>query len=139
MFVSMVSWWVMECVCRQLWAMYPPTVDFLYDPHVDPVKVTMALNPTSWGRFVAFSMWLQGHSPHLTDRVEVYKTLLHRHPNFISCIYGLLGRWLRGKLWQNGANARRRSRRYFRPTQNPEHPALWGVGGGYAGMLARKR
>ena len=60
-------WWLMEWVCRRLWALYPPNMKFLYYPHVDPVEVAMALNPSRmphWGRFVTFSLWLQGYSIH---------------------------------------------------------------------------
>ena len=68
---------------------------FLYYPHVEPVEVAMALNPSRmphWGRFVTFSMWLQGYLPQLTDRVRVCNTVLRRQPRFIPCIYGLYGR-----------------------------------------------
>ena len=74
MMVSKVAWWLMEWVCRRLWALYPPNMKFLYYSHVEPIEVAMALNPSRmphWGRFVAFSMWLQGYVPRLTDRVRV--------------------------------------------------------------------
>ena len=85
MMVSKVAWWLMKWVCRRLWALYPPNMKFLYYPHVDPVKVAMALNPSRlphWGRFVTFSMWLQGYLPRLTDRVRVFNTDLCREPQF---------------------------------------------------------
>ena len=101
MMVSKVTWWLMEWVCRRLWALYPPTMKFLHYPHVDPVEVAMALNPSRlphWGRFVTFSMWLQEYLPRLTDRVRVYNTVLRRRPRFIPCIYGLYGRWVKATL-----------------------------------------
>ena len=58
-----------------------PTMKFLYYPHVDPVEVAMVFNPSrmpNWGRFVTFSMWLQGYVPQLVDRVRLYNTVLHR-------------------------------------------------------------
>ena len=124
MMVSKLVWWLMEWVCRRLWAFYPPTMKFLYYPHVDPVEVAMVLNPSRmphWGRFVTFSIWLQGYVPRLVDRVRVYSTVLHRQPRFIPCIYGLYGRWLRATLWQNVANAsrRRRNRMFSTPIPNP--------------------
>ena len=63
-------WWLMERVCRRLWALYPPIMDFLKYPHVDPVEVAMALNPSrmpNWGRFVTYSVWLQGYVPRLVN------------------------------------------------------------------------
>ena len=85
MMVSKVAWWLMEWVCRRFWALYQPNMKFLYYPHVDPVEVAMALNPSRlphWGRFVTFSMWLQ--------------------PRFIPCLYGLYGRWLKATLQEEG-------------------------------------
>ena len=99
--VSKVAWWLMKWVCRRLWALYPPNMKFLYYPHVDPVEVAMALNPSRlphWGRFVTFSMWLQGYFPQLTDRVRVYNTVLRRQPRFVPCLYGLYERWLKATL-----------------------------------------
>ena len=123
-------WWLMEWVCRRLWALYPPSTIFLYYPHVDPVEVAMILNPShmpNWGRFVTFSIWLQGFVPQLVDRVRVYNTVLHRQPRCIPCIYGLCGRWLRATLWQNVANAsRRRRNRIFSPLiSTPLHQGRW--------------
>ena len=102
MWVPTMVWWLMEWVCRRLWALYPTTMNFLYYPHVDPVEVAMVLNPSRmphWGRFMTFSMCLQGYVPQLVDRVRVYNTVLHRQPRFIPCIYGLYGRCLRATLW----------------------------------------
>ena len=70
MMMAKVAWWLMEWVCRRLWALYPTNMTFLYYPHVDPVEVAMVLNPSRqphWGRFVTYSMWLQGVRPS-TDR-----------------------------------------------------------------------
>ena len=53
MLVPKIVWWLMEWVCRWLWALYPPTMDFLKYPHFDPIEVAMALNPSRmphWGR-----------------------------------------------------------------------------------------
>lgn len=113
-----VSWWWMEWLCRWLWALYPPNIEFPHDPHVNPVHVAMALNPAHWGRFVAYSMWLQAHTPHLTDRIIIYKTLLHQDPQFILCFYHLLGRWLLGTLWPKKEPRRR-------PTRTHAYPVLW--------------
>ena len=52
MMVAKVAWWLMEWVCRRLWALYPTNMKFLYCPHVDPVEVAMVLNPSRmphWG------------------------------------------------------------------------------------------
>ena len=130
MMVSKVAWWLMEWVCRRLWALYPPTMKFLHYPHVDPVEVAMALNPSRlphWGRFVTFSMWLQEYLPQLTDRVRVYNTVLRRQPRFIPCLYALYGRWLKATLWRNVANVprRRRSRIYSPPIRTLEHQGRW--------------
>ena len=129
MMVSKVTWWLMELVCRRLWALYPPNLKFLYYPHVDPVEVAMALNPSRmphWGRFVTFSMWLQGYLPRLTDRVRVYNTVLRRQPRFIPCIYALYGRWLQATLWRNVANVPRRKRRTSSlPIRTLEHQGRW--------------
>ena len=131
MMVSKVTWWLMEWVCRRLWALYPPNMKFLYYPHVDPVEVAMALNPSRlphFGRFVMFSMWLQGYLPGLTDRVRVYNTVLRRQPRFIPCIYALYGRWIQATLWQNVANVprrRRRRRTYSLPIPTLAHQGRW--------------
>ena len=122
MIVSLTSWWLMEWACRCLWALYPPQVEFLDDLHVDPLQVAMALQSTHWGRFVAYSLWLQGHQPDLSERVVVYKTLLERDPPFIPCFYHLLGRWLLGLLWPPRKDERRRRRR---PTPTCLVPVLW--------------
>ena len=45
MLVPKMVWWLMEWVCRQLWALYPPAMDFSNYPYVDPVEVAMAVNP----------------------------------------------------------------------------------------------
>ena len=90
MLVPKRVWWLMEWVCRRLWALYPPTIDFLKYPHVDLVEVAMTLNPSGrpqWGRFVTYSIWLQGYVPRLVDRVRVYNTVLHRQPRFIPVSY----------------------------------------------------
>ena len=127
MLVPKLVWWLMEWVCRRLWELYPPTIDFLKYPHVDPVEVAMALNAgcrSHWGRFVTYSMWLQEYVPRLIDRVRVYNTVLQRQPRFIPCIYALYGRWLWARLWSNGANAprrRRRNRIFSPPIQIPIH------------------
>ena len=127
MLVPKLVWWLMEWVCRRLWKLYPPTIDFLKYPNVDPVEVAMALNPgctTHWGRFVTYSMWLQGYVPRLVDRVIIYNTILQRQPRFIPCIYALYGRWLWARLWSNGANAPRRRRRnkiFYPPIRTPGH------------------
>ena len=117
MIVSLTSWWLMEWACRRLWAQYPPDVAFHHEHRVDPLRVAMALRPVHWGRFVANSIWLQGHQPDLSDRVVVYKSLLHRDPRFIPCFYALLGRWLGwvgwGVLWPP---RRERRGRLFPPT-----------------------
>ena len=94
-----VSWWLMEWACRCLWLLYPPDVEFHQDHRVDPIQVAMALHPTNWGHFVAYSLWLVGHTPDFSERVVVYKTLLHWDPQFIPCFYALLGRWLLSLLW----------------------------------------
>ena len=99
MIMSLTSWWLMEWACRCLWAQYPPNVEFHYEHHVDPIQVAMALQATHWGQFVAYSIWLHGHQPDLSERAVVYKILLHREPSFIPCFYALLGRWLWGVLW----------------------------------------
>ena len=129
MMVAKVAWWLMEWVCRRLWALYPTNMKFLYFPHVDPVEVAMVLNPSRlphWGRFVTYSMWLQGYVPRLTDRVRVYNTVLHRQPRFIPCLYGLYGRWLKATLWRNVANVpRRRRRTYSLPIPTLEHQGRW--------------
>ena len=130
MMVSKVAWWLMEWVCRRLWALYPPNMKLLYYPHVDPVEVAMALNPSRlphWGRFVTFSMWLKGYLPRLTDRVRVYNTVLRRQPRFIPCLYALYGRWLQATLWRNVANVprRRRRRTYSLPIPTLAHKGRW--------------
>ena len=88
----MVSWWWMEWACRRLWAQYPPNVEFHVEHSADPLEVALALRPVHWGRFVAYSIWLQG------QRVIVYKRLLQEDPRFIPGVYELLGRWLLGVL-----------------------------------------
>ena len=102
---------------------------FLHYPHVDPVEVAMALNPSRlphWGRFVTYSMWLQGYVPRLTDRVRVYNTVLNRQPRFIPCLYALYGRWLKATLWRNVANVpRRRRRTYSLPIPTLAHQGRW--------------
>ena len=129
MMVAKVAWWLMEWVCRRLWALYPPNMKFLHYPHVDPVEVAMVLNPSRlphWGRFVTYSMWLQEYVPRLTDRVRVYNTVLHRQPRFIPCLYGLYGRWLKATLWRNVVNVpRRRRRTYSLPIPTLAHQGRW--------------
>ena len=129
MMVAKMAWWLMEWVCRRLWALYPTNMTFLYYPHVDPVEVAMVLNPSRqphWGRFVTYSMWLQGYVPRLSDRVKVYNTVLHRQPRFIPCLYALYGRWLQATLWRNVANfPRRRRRTYSLPIPTLAHQGRW--------------
>ena len=82
-------------------------MNFLYYPQVDPVEVAMALNPSRmphWGRFVTFSMWLQGYVPRQVDRVRVYSTVLHRQPRFIHYLRSVR------TLAQSDTMARRRQR-----------------------------
>ena len=93
-----MSWWLMEWACRRLWAQYPPQVAFHFEHRVDPLKVARALRSVHWGRFVAYSIWLQTYAPALQDRIRLYKILLERDPSFIPCFYALLGRWLLGVL-----------------------------------------
>ena len=130
MWVPKMVWWLMEWVCCRLWALYPPNMKFLYYPHVDPVEVAMALNLSHmphWGRFVTFSMWLQGYLPQLTDRVRFYNTVLRRQPRFIPCIYGLYGRWVKATLWRNDDNVPRRGRNriFSPPIPTPVHQRRW--------------
>ena len=127
MIVNLASWWLMEWVCRRLWTLYAPDVKFRHEHHVDPIQVAMALQPTHWGRFVAYSIWLQEYAPDLPDRIVVYKILLQKDPQFIPCFYHLLGRWLWGSLWpprRNGAE-RRRKRRLLRPMPTLLLPVLF--------------
>ena len=128
--MAKVAWWLMEWVCHRLWALYPPNMKFLYCPHVDLVEVAMVLNPSRmphWGRFVTFSMWLQGYLPQLTDRVRVYNTVLCRQPRFFPCIYGPYGRWVKATLWRNVANGPRRwrNRIFSPPIPTPVYQGRW--------------
>ena len=127
MMVFKVTWWLMELVCRRSWALYPPNMKFLYYPHVDPVEVAMALNPSRLPHWDRFSMWLHGYPPRLTDRVRVYNTVLRRQPRFIPCIYGLYGRWIQATQWRNVANVprRRRNRIFSPPIPTLVHQGRW--------------
>lgn len=85
----------MEWLCCRLWAMFPTTLEFLNDNHTDPVKMAMALNPTTRGCFVAgyrviypFYRWF-----------VVCATFQHGHPEFIPCVWPLFERWLLNTLW----------------------------------------
>ena len=127
MLVPKLVWWLKEWVCCRLWALYLPTIDFLKYLHVDPVEEAMALNPSlrpHWGRFITYSIRLQGYVPRLVDRVIVYNRVLQHQPRFIPCIYNLYRRWLWARRWSNDANAprtRRRNRIFSPPIQTPVH------------------
>ena len=79
MLVPKMVWWLMEWVCRRLWELYPPTTDFFKVPERRPRRSSLnprrsSLNPgcrSHWGRFVTYSICLQGYVARLIDRVII--------------------------------------------------------------------
>ena len=94
----MLSWWLIE------WSWIMGFVPTYREVGERPVRWPRQSgeSPSSYD-VGSFSIWLQGHIPRHSGLIQVYKTLLHRHPDFIQCIYSLLGYCLWVTLWPNEA------------------------------------
>ena len=102
-------WWCMEALSRSLWDRYAPNLPFVFLSRANPLEVSKHLAPPHWGRFVAYSIWLQKNTSHWPTRLGVYKALSQVQPEFIPSIWVLLKHWFWGLVCPRGSRRRRRS------------------------------
>ena len=109
-------WGCMEALSRGIWDAYAPNLPFVFLSRADPLEVGKLLDSPHWGRFVAYSIWLQKNTSHWPTRIQVYKALTRVQPKFIPSIWVLLKHWIWGKLCPRSGGRRRRRRSFFPDT-----------------------